>query len=307
MIDKSMEKSALYQYRSVQKCLSEGISFLTDHFLRFLWLTLPVSVPFALVVAALVYLACDVTVVTDEAMLKGAVCVLSALTFVLSAVYVALIYRLLKLDDKGYDMKHLSLRRLYSKSLWPMVLKSLVVFLLLMLAEAVFCVAAQYVQQVPTDDVMVTLATKIVGIVVIVLVAVAVLTPASLCLPGALLGKEGSFFRNILMAYQWGWRRWGKVFSLNLLVGLIVGVVSTLLFAPAIVVGLMQRNATLSIMGGDAVDLPSSFGVWVAVVFVVSAFIYTLLLWLQHVPTAYQYVTAKVSVDEEQSQKKPMI
>lgn len=306
MDESSTEKAVLYRYRSIQKCLSEGVSFLTDHFLQFVRLTLPVSIPFAVVVAALIYLACDVTIVTDGTLLMAVVGGLTGLTVALTSVYIALIYRLLQLQDEGCDMKGLTFRRLYGKRLWPMALKALAVSLLISLATTLLCLAMQHILHLPEDDVLLTTASKVVGLVVIALVAIAVLTPVTLCTPGALLG-DGRFFSNVWTAYKWGWRRWGKVFSLNLLVGIIVWVVSTLLFAPAIVVGLMQRNATMSIMGGDAVDLPASFGFWVAVVFILSAFVYTLLLWLQHVPLAYQYATAKVSVDEEQSQKKPMI
>lgn len=300
------EKSPLYRYRGVQKCLSEGISFLTDHFLRFVRLTLPVSIPFALIVAALIYLACDVTIVADGTVLTTVVIVLATLCMVLDAAYVALIFRMLLLQDEGYDISRLTMRRLYSKELWPVVGKVLAVSLLLTLTTAAFCFAFTYILQLPLDDELVTLASKVVGLVVLSLVALAVLTPLALWTPGALLGQEG-FFHNLNTAYRWGWRRWGKVFSLNLLIGLIVWMVSTLLFAPAIVVGLMQRNATMSMMQGDAVDLPDSFGVWVAVIFVVSAFIYTLLLWLQHVPMAYQYASARVSDEEQNGQKKPLI
>lgn len=306
MEENSIKKTVLYCYRSIQKCLSEGISFLTDHFLRFVRLTLPVSIPFALAVAALTYVACDVTIVTDSTLLWGIVGGLSGLVVALTAVYVALIFRMLQLQDEGYDMNRLTMRRLYSHTLCPMAFKALLVFLLIAAVTVAFCYALQYIMGMETDDVLVTTASKVVGMVVVALVAIAVLTPVTLCMPGVLLGNS-NFFGNLWTAYKWGWRRWGKVFSLNLLVGMIVWIVSTLLFAPAIVVGLMQRNATMSIMGGDAVDLPASFGFWVAVVFVISAFIYTLLLWVQHVPLAYQYATAKVSVDEEQSQKKPMI
>ena len=306
MAEEKAENGSLFIYRGVQKCLSEGISFLTDHFLRFVRLTLPVSIPFALVMAGLIYLACDVTMVTDGALLMGIVIALSALSTILTAVYIALIFRMLQLQDEGYDMNRLTMRRLYTKVLWPMSFKAIAVYILVTLLLAAFCAAYTYVWQVPTNDVTITMATKVVGVVVISLIAIAVLTPTVLCTPGALLGQEG-FVRNVWTAYKWGWHRWGKVFSLYLLVELIVGIVSTLLFAPAIVVGLMQRNATMSLMQGDAVDLPNSFGIWVAIVFVVSAFIYTLLLWLQQVPMAYQYASAKVSVDEENGQKKPMI
>ncbi|MDO4994670.1 MAG: hypothetical protein Q4E32_06665 [Bacteroidales bacterium] len=306
MDKENVEKSKLYQYRGVQKCLSEGISFLTNHFLRFVRLTLPVSLPFALVVAALIYLACDVTVVTDGTVLTAVAGGLSGLCVVLTVFYVALIYRLLQLNDEGYDMNRLTFRRLYTQALWPLFFKALGVTLLITLIEAVFCYAFQYIWQLTPDDELISFASIVVGLVVLSLVALAVLTPLTLCTPGALLGKEG-FFRDISTAYRWGWRRWGKVFSLNLLVGLIVWIVSTLLFSPAIVVGLMQRNATMSMMQGDAVDLPGGFGFWVAVILFVSAFIYTLLLWLQHVPVAYQYASAKVSDEEEHGQKKPMI
>lgn len=306
MDKENVEKSKLYQYRGVQKCLSEGISFLTNHFLRFVRLTLPVSIPFALVVAALIYLACDVTVVTDGTVLIAVVGGLSGLCVVLTVIYVALIYRLLQLNDEGYDMNRLTFRRLYTQALWPLFFKALGVTLLITLIEAGFCYAFQYIWQLTPDDELISFASIVVGLVVLSLVALAVLTPLTLCTPGALLGQEG-FFRDISTAYRWGWRRWGKVFSLNLLVGLIVWIVSTLLFSPAIVVGLMQRNATMSMMQGDAVDLPGGFGFWVAVILFVSAFIYTLLLWLQHVPVAYQYASAKVSDEEEHGQKKPMI
>lgn len=306
MDKENVEKSVLYKYRGVQKCLSEGISFLTHHFLRFVRLTLPVSIPFALIVAALIYLACDVTVVTDGMVLTAVVGGLSGLCVMLTVLYVALIYRLLQLQDEGYDMNRLTFRRLYTRELWLLAFKALGVTLLVALIEASFCYAFQYILLLPPDDVLVTMASKVIGLVVLSLVALAVFTPLTLCTPGAMLGQE-SFFRNVCTAYRWGWRRWGKVFSLNLLVALIVWIVSTLLFAPAIVVGLMQRNATMSMMQGDAVDLPSSFGFWVAVVLFVSAFIYTLLLWLQHVPMAYQYASAKVSDEEEHGRKKPMI
>ena len=85
---------------------------------------------------------------------------------------------------------------------------------------------------------------------------------------------------------------------MTLVVGIIVGVVAILLMSPAIVISLMQRNASLSLLEGDAVKLPSLFPVWEVVVLLVSTFLLTVLSWIQYLPLAYLYASVKEDMAE---------
>ena len=129
------------------------------------------------------------------------------------------------------------------------------------------------------------------------------------CLFGYLVMElgEGTLMSKFWKGYKVGWKKWGKLFALSLLVSIIVGIISLLLVSPAIVITLLQRNASLSLLEGDAVNLPSLFPLWAVLILIISAFLLTIVTWIQHLPLAYLYASVKEDMEQEEKAKIPMI
>ena len=287
-----------YSYRSVQQCLSQGISFLTDHFLRFLWVSCPVAAPLALLLALLVFHACYLRYYVGDQADIVLMAIVSLLILCCASAYIGFIHRLIVRHKEGLSFDRLPFRKAYDRLFWRLSLYALVVNLFTLLLAAV-CTGFGWA----VDHWVVGGRPPFFHWAwgsLIALLLILVLCPVNQCWAAcALSGK--SLWGALLSGYRLGWQRWAKVFSLSLLTSIIVCVVSLLLLSPAVVVALTQMSATQSQLAGDVVTLPAGFAVTTFLILFVSMVICSLLNWVQLVPQAYLYASLQTQAASEES------
>jgi hypothetical protein len=296
-----------YQYRGVAKCLSAGISVLTDKFWRMLWLTLPVMLLLAAVVGTILYIGSDASQFIYSKSGWWIVSILALITLVLMSALLAVVYQLMDLKHRGVDWQRVKLLNLYGRRF---VLRLAYILITLLITSCVLGFIIwlfKLVGQIPLEPGEIELiVAKVGGYVVLVLLFIAVAVPANQCVPSVVLG-EGNVFKRIWRGYMMGWKKWGKVFGLSLLSYIIVFTLTALLFSPAIIGYFVRQSATVSLLQGDAVDLPSHFALWSGVLFVVSAYIIGLVQLVNYMPQAYLYASIKKDLEEAKKNRIPIV
>ena len=293
----NQKEQSFYSYRSVAKCLSAGISFLTDHFWHLVKLSLPVAIPLCLVLAASIYVSSDVSLLANPVNLLMTEGVLTFLLVLLTAAFVGFVFNLIRMKSEELDLRTVRLKDAYKKPFFKLTVNAFVVSVIFMVVAFGFGWLMMKSMMREAHD-MSEVVENVVGAIIVLLIMIAVFVPTGFCLPNVELG-EGSLMKKFWKGYKLGWKKWAKLFALTLVVGIIVGVVSILLMSPAIVISLMQRNASLSLLEGDAVHLPSLFPLWEVVVLLISTFLMTILSWIQYLPLAYLYASVKDDMRED--------
>lgn len=277
-----------FSYRSIAKCLSQGISFLTDHFWRVLWQSWPVAVPLALLSAAEVFHSCYLHFIVTPTADVLISCVLSGLILLSAAAYTGYIYRLIVRHADGLRIDGVRMRRIYDKCFWQLTLKALMVSVVEIVVVLVIVAFGWGLDRM-------LLASQpaffhwVLGTLIALLMMV-IACPMTMCLPACAL-VEGKWLTRVWAGFKLGWQRWTKVFSLWLLTGIISSVVCGLLLAPAVVIAISQMQATQSELAGDLVSLPAGFAVYTFLILLVSMLIASLLTWVQAVPQAYLFAS----------------
>jgi len=293
----NQKEQSFYSYRSVAKCLSAGISFLTDHFWHLVKLSLPVAIPLCLVLAASIYVSSDVSLLANPVNLLMTEGVLTFLLVLLTAAFVGFVFNMVRMKSEELDLRTVRLKDAYKKPFFKLTVNAFVVSVIFMVVAFGFGWLMMKSMMREAHD-MSEVVENVVGAIIVLLIMIAVFVPTGFCLPNVELG-EGSLMKKFWKGYKLGWKKWAKLFALTLVVGIIVGVVSILLMSPAIVISLMQRNASLSLLEGDAVHLPSLFPLWEVVVLLISTFLMTILSWIQYLPLAYLYASVKDDMRED--------
>ena len=291
-----------YLYRSEARCLSVGISFLTDHFLRLLRLSLPVSLPVSLCAAGLLFLCSDGAVLA--ARLPVAL-VLAAVLVLLHSFSLGYVFQLVRLRIDGADAEGVGWRSVYAPRYSSLSVRMLALNALQAALSAAFAYAMLLVWRIPTEGQLEELL-KIGGMALAVLAFWLVTVPLAQCYPSACLG-EGVLWRSVWSGYVGGWRKYGKVFTLSLMLYFLVGIAAALVSLPAAVMWLARRAAMFSMAEGDAVYLPAGFGAWMLAVLAVTAFLGVLATWLWTLPHAYLYAAIEVNRREGEQNKIPLI
>ena len=266
-----------YSYRKVSKCLSAGISFLTDNFLHLIKLSLPVTIPFTLVFAASIYLSSDATLFADPMNLWMSEGVLTFLLLLLSAAFVGFIYNMVRFKSEDIDLKTVRMKDSYKQPFFKLTVNALIVTLIFIVVAGGFGYLMMK-SMLREAHGMAEVGENIAITSLLFLIMIAVFIPSGFCLP-----------------------------NVDLLVSIIVGIISLLLVSPAIVITLLQRNASLSLLEGDAVNLPSLFPLWAVLILIISAFLLTIVTWIQYLPLAYLYASVKEDMEQEEKSKIPMI
>lgn len=293
----NQKEQSFYSYRSVAKCLSAGISFLTDHFWHLVKLSLPVAIPLCLVLAASIYVSSDVSLLANPVNLLMTEGVLTFLLVLLTAAFVGFVFNMVRMKSEELDLRTVRLKDAYKKPFFKLTVNAFVVSVIFMVVAFGFGWLMMKSMMREAHD-MSEVVENVVGAIIVLLIMIAVFVPTGFCLPNVELG-EGSLMKKFWKGYKLGWKKWAKLFALTLVVGIIVGVVSILLMSPAIVISLMQRNASLSLLEGDAVHLPSLFPLWEVMVLLISTFLMTILSWIQYLPLAYLYASVKDDMGED--------
>lgn len=289
-------KKEFWIYRSVSRCFSDGVSFLTDDFLKLLSRSLPIALPLAAFMAYGLYLISNVQALVVSPAIGIIISVIAVLLFVFYTAMEAFIYSSVKHRADGEDISSFKFKFAYRKMLrlFPKILLFNVISLVLSAIPAVLF----YLPTLIVRDSVETDIAYYVALVVAFIATIVLLVPYNMVLPTIMFGK-GGFFKSLYKGYTLGMKKWGKVFALSLVVTIIVNVVSALLLSPAIIFSMIQYSASVSMFNGDAVNLPDNFILWTSVILFLSSFMSLILMWIQRIPFVYQYVSFVVDEKTE--------
>jgi hypothetical protein len=298
-IEGKEEDNRFYKIRNTGKCLSEGVSLLTEHFLRMLYLSLPISIPYAVSSAILAMVSTNLVVgVTPEKIIMFSV--FSTISFLTLIGMLALVYRFVEVRIADENLGKQTLKSIYNRRFFALTLKSLcyVIITAVLVCIAVgLLVLYSLIGSKEMDLDKTTL--KIVGLVLILLVFLIFAIAYRNVLPTVMLQK-GSYVRPYLDGLKRGFRKWGKMMQISVLVFLLVGVVSFLLSAPAIVFTFVQSSALASQLNGDAVNLPDHFETWMFIILLVTEFVTFFISMVYFSPLSFTY--ASIMTEEEEAE-----
>ena len=299
---------SLFRHRGVARCLSVAVSWLTGHFGRLLWLTLPVALPMVMAVGGVLYVGSDASwfeYSTTGWWLMGG---LAGVAVVAYAAWLSVVYDLAEWQERGADWQRLRWKHVLNGRWARRALKILFAIVMELLVVGVFVGLYHLVGLIPMQqDVPEMVFAKVAGYVVLAVLAVGAMVPMCQCVPSVALGSENNVFERMWRGYAMGWCKWGKVFALVLLAGIIVTCLLLMTGSPAIIMYFARHEAAVSLLQGDAVALPSGFAGWAAVLFVVSAYVALLLHMVNHLSQVYLYGSNKADADEAQRNKIPMM
>ncbi len=298
-IEGKEEDNRFYKIRNTGKCLSEGVSLLTEHFLRMLYLSLPISIPYAVSSAILAMVSTNLVVgVTPEKIIMFSV--FSTISFLTLIGMLALVYRFVEVRIADENLGKQTLKSIYNRRFFALALKSLcyVIITAVLVCIAVgLLVLYSLIGSKEMDLDKTTL--KIVGLVLILLVFLIFAIAYRNVLPTVMLQK-GSYVHPYLDGLKRGFRKWGKMMQISVLVFLLVGVVSFLLSAPAIVFTFVQSSALASQLNGDAVNLPDHFETWMFIILLVTEFVTFFISMVYFSPLSFTY--ASIMTEEEEAE-----
>ena len=298
-IEGKEEDNRFYKIRNTGKCLSEGVSLLTEHFLRMLYLSLPISIPYAVSSAILAMVSTNLVVgITPEKIIMFSV--FSTISFLTLIGMLALVYRFVEVRIADENLGKQTLKSIYNRRFFALTLKSLcyVIITAVLVCIAVgLLVLYSLIGSKEMDLDKTTL--KIVGLVLILLVFLIFAIAYRNVLPTVMLQK-GSYVRPYLDGLKRGFRKWGKMMQISVLVFLLVGVVSFLLSAPAIVFTFVQSSALASQLNGDAVNLPDHFETWMFIILLVTEFVTFFISMVYFSPLSFTY--ASIMTEEEEAE-----
>lgn len=304
----NQQSEQFYTYRGISKCLSAGISFLTDNFLYLIKISLPIAILYSIINGALAYFLSDTHIsqslytIVGGANTSGLGVVISflllcLLSYASTCFMLGLLYRLMCIHshdiplDKDNMLSTLKFSAKYG-------VKAFCFYLIPLFIVLAFSTVSHYalMKNIANGAVFPWLTLGIVILIVIALLVFAL--PLSIALPAMYLEK-GNAFKNCLYGYKKGIKSWGKVFCLSLLLVMLVGLIDFVLLMPALSMISCYHAATDSILNGDAVTMPSGFHFWYAIVLFVSYFILFFVSWVSHTPFCYLYASIKSDELEE--------
>lgn len=305
-INEIQHKEPFYSYRKITRCLSAGISFLTDNFLHIVKLSLPYVVALAVFQTALAYIgsnssllqvmmgnpeASSVSMVT----LGIIVGLLLIAMFVAYSLYSGLVYRLIHIYSHDLPLKSLG----YIQTLKSSVkygIKCGVFYLCLALIVIVFETIAFVPFFIPTEGRM-YLAIKLGVLLAVLLALFFVIVPCAFSMQAIFL-EEGKAYKNAVYGFKKGLKYWGKSFCLALLIGLLEMLLIFVLSLPSLSMAQCYQAATLSQLNGDAVVIPTGFNFWYLVVLFVTSCLISFIAWIG--PTSFAYLYASMKTDEKE-------
>ncbi|MBR3455464.1 MAG: hypothetical protein IKH26_09090 [Bacteroidaceae bacterium] len=293
------QDNRFYKIRNTGKCLSEGVSLLTENFLRMLFLSLPVSIPYAVSSAILAMVATNLVAgVTTEKIIMFSV--FSSISFLTLIGMLALVYRFVEVRIADENLGKQTLNSIYNRRFFALTLKSL---FYVIITAVLICIAVGLLvlyTLIGSKEMDLDKTTlKIVGLVLILLIFLTFAIAYRNVLPTVMLQK-GSYLRSYLDGLKRGFRKWGKMMQISVLVFILVGVVSFLLSAPAIVFTFVQSSALASQLNGDAVNLPEHFETWMFITLLVTEFVTFFITMVYFSPLSFTY--ASIMTEEEEAE-----
>lgn len=297
------ESNHFHKYRGISKCLSDGISFITDNFVTLVRLTSPLTIPFAAIVAILIY---NLSInqnnhSTDSLVVNISLVVLALL--VISAIE-SIIFGLLKKKNENIDIRKIKFSELYTSvgnSITKTLSFNLIFFSILIVTYFLSVTLYTFNSESETINLLMIALSVLIKIVVFINII-----PLTLSLPWVALEND-NFLRSLFNGYKHGMKRWGKLFSLNLITNIITMILSLLMMTPTIVVSMIYHSASASKIIGDKIVIPEGFNIYAFIILFITGLITVVFIWLYLMPSAYMYASIKYDITEEEKNSLPII
>lgn len=306
------EKVVFYQYRGVPKCLSAGISFITDNFFYLLKTLFPVMALLTIVCSAYVFISTDYSNTQHLAArslegfrnLSVSLAVLGVLMFVLESAFVGMLYKLIYLHSKGREYLKENMLSLMKRS-WRDMLKSLGWNVITYIITSVVLTGCLYLalRFTPYPGLRIV---QLVAAGCIFLIFMVAMIPYQLTLPNLMLSKL-KFGASMKDGFVQGWKVWGKMFGMVMLTGLIIAIIGGLLMSPSFVMSLIHNNVTQGVLEGDSVDIPGGYNIFYMIILLLTSYLSCILNMVAIVPMAYLYGAVEYDEQQQMLQEIPMI
>ncbi len=259
-------ESELYKNRSLGRCLNDAYNLYRTNFktiIRRLWLP---ALVLSLLTAAVYIISTNIVMaVTTASLSVGSSIALAVLGLLSACAYVWFFTIVISLLN-GKSVKD-NLPRMIRLAF--VILGLTVVACVFVALVSVAC--ASFTKPKPTAmPLMGTFAAMIACIVVGVLVL-----PLSYSMMKYCVETDEKLMAIFKRHYVAGWRQWGFLFIIALLVGIIVMVIDTLVGMPNNILTLASSMRRISLMEGDSPALPSGFGLLAFLTSTVCTFVMT--------------------------------
>lgn len=290
-------ENRFYKLRNTGKCLSEGVSLLTENFRRMLFLSLPVCIPYALSTAIVVQMSTYLVASTSTQTIAFFVVsgILSILCFI---GMLALVYRFIEIRADDGSLKPQTFKSIYNRNFISLALKALFFFAITLMLVGIVIVALYLYSKIGTKDMdLDKTILKLIGLVLVVLVFIIFGIAYNNVLPTLMLQK-GNYFKATFDGLKNGFWKWGKMMQISVLVYLLETVVLFLLSAPSIVFTFVQSSALTSQLNGDAVNLPENFKTWMFITLLVTQFATFFIQMIYYTPMSFTYASIKTEEKE---------
>lgn len=301
--DNETQQFDFYKYRGTGKCISEGISFITDNFVTLLFLTSPISIPLALIISTIIY---NISISQNLHSLDS---IIINISFIVIAVLVvssfeSAIFNIIKKKSDNIDIKVIKFSDLYT-SLGNSISKTFTFNIILIGIFVISYVLCSSIYTFFSENTLINIL--MIGLFAIVLIVTIInIILLTLSLPWIVLGED-NFIKSIINGYKHGMKHLGKLFSLNLIIIIITLLLILLLMAPTIVIFMIYHSITVSKIVGDNILIPDYFDIYAFIIILITVIMFDILLLLYLVPTAYMYASIKFDIIEEENNNLPIV
>lgn len=306
---KSVWKEPFYKERTIGKCVSTGISIVSNRFPKIFRLSLPAALLSSIISTAVIFSLCDAdiqTKINNSFVYKIAECILVTIAFALMAAFA---YRCVDVHKDNINILSVRYRYIYNIYYWN-IFKYVLICLILMAAVS-FTVfyTADWVCGFWNDygDFNTTTSNISPLNLVVYLIALGILflliIPLYMAMNVLVFEKQG-IIKGLIKGYVLGWRKWARIFAMEIMISVLVCILSVFLLSPAYVIALTQHSATLSRLQGDAVNIPEWFPFLTIGILFISSFILSIITFTRFIPHALLYATIKCEEKQDADQNK---
>ena len=302
-MDRSAWNEPFFKERNIGECVSDGISLLSNRFWKIMKLALPVIALAALCFTAVTFVFCNAEL---EMSVSESPFLYVFLIFVLLiplALLTAFAYRCVDVYKERLNILSIGYKYIYNKEFGK---KALVAFIIFGVAAAVMlCVsliATPLINLFSADEPFPQQHYGISPVSLIVFTLFAILliifyVPLIMAMNVMMINNHG-IWSDFKKGYTLGWKKWGRLFALDVMINVIIIVMAVFLLAPAYVISIMQHSATLSRLQGDAVDIPAYFSAVTLLILFLSSLLCTVIFITKVLPHALFY--ANVVCEDKQ-------
>lgn len=307
--NKSAWNEPFYKERNIGKCLSVGVSLISNRFIKVVKLAAPAIAVSAIIFTVVTLAFCNAGFeyeVADSVIFKVFATLMGLAAVSLLAAFA---FRCVDVNIEGLNIYSVGLKYTYNKEFWR---KTLVAFIIGAVALAVMTailLMANLILNFFDDQQAVEQTRNGISIAAIIVfgialvIAVLLITPLYMAMTTMMI-RNNNLYKDFKDGYMLGWKKWGRIFALDVFINLIVAVMAVFLLSPAYVTSLMMHSATLSRMQGDAVNIPSYFTAITVCVLALSSVIFSIIVITRFLPHAYFYANVMAEDNDNNENKK---